>query len=320
MTNLEKHSVIKPASLDSANYFSSLLSQASAQNLISDLQTEKLQADCLSLLTYITRRYTGFDSSSVRIETAQNLLDSALFTVGTALKAYPDPDDALSALLSLGVSSVYNSGRRRITRLLSQSRALHKALLSNLFQTPNEFYSATILGGISGFFRLYRPDYAAHEIHITADYPVLTPQPPLLGVEFILRYLQCLSFENAFLNLFDSALAHRLLLSYDRHYAQLPINLCEPVLCAALGCALLSQPPLQLHLSFDDIGRLNALFYRKSKTEIELLLNSALVELSTAFSLPAPLSAYLRSALPQIALRAQNAAAHGSLEGLFPIT
>ena len=59
-----------------------------------------------------------------------------------------------------------------------------------MFQTPNGFWRSTIEGGINGFFRLYRPEFAAHEIHITADYPPLLGRPALQGVEFMERYLQ----------------------------------------------------------------------------------------------------------------------------------
>ena len=319
MTNIEKFSHIKPEALDGSRYFLSLLEAASDMGLLSEAQAESIRADCFELLARITRRYTGTDSSSLRIETAQELLESALFTLGVGLKASPTPDDALAALLSGGTAEIFRLGRARIDRLLSRSKALHTSLMANLFQTPNEFYSATIIGGIGGFFKLYRPDYFAHELHITADYPTLCQQPPLLGAEFICRYLQCLSMENAFLSLFGPNAAGRLLLAYDRHYAKLPINLCEPVLCAALGCMLTNEPPLFLRLSPDGAESLSRLFAGGAR-EIQGHLEAALAALSAQLKLPVPLTAYLGTSLPQLAIRAENAAAHGSLETLFPIS
>ena len=115
-----------------------------------------------------------------------------------------------------------------------------------LFPTANEFYRATLSDGIDGFFKLYRPAFAAQEIHITADYPTFFGLPEKDGVEFMEDYLRCLSHENRFLGCFAPETVHALLLGLDERYPQLILNLYGPVLAAALGCVLTRQSVARL--------------------------------------------------------------------------
>ena len=318
-TNIEKYSIIRPDELDTADYFSSLIFVAEDRGLLSPEQLEAVQQDTMRLLEYITRRYTGFDSTSVTVDRAQELLESALFTVGVQLKTFSAPDEALNAVLKDGLLSQYRAGREHLNELLSRAHSYQTSLLENLFPTGNEFYSATVLGGISGFFKLYRPDYAAQEIHITADYPTLIGLPPLKGAEFIVRYLRQLCTENAFLNLFDPLLIDRLLRAHEPRYEHIPLNLCQPMLCAALGCELLGLEPRELKLRPDDVDTLSRRFAGLSREEAEGQLRKALAELSVDLELPRQMSAYLRAALPQIAALIESTSS-SSLGAVFTIT
>ena len=112
-----------------------------------------------------------------------------------------------------------------------------------LFSTPNVFYHATAVDGIDGFFKLYRPALFPQETHITADYPTFAQRPDLTGIEFIEAYLQQLDHENRFLRCFAPEAVYPLLCGVDVSYADLPINLYEPVALTALCCVVTGQPP-----------------------------------------------------------------------------
>ena len=71
------------------------------------------------------------------------------------------------------------NGLKLIRRKMAVSRHLQKKVLEHLLDTPNVYYRSTIADGINGFFKLYRPQFSAHEIHITADYPVFMGRPEL---------------------------------------------------------------------------------------------------------------------------------------------
>ena len=76
------------------------------------------------------------------------------------------------------------AGQALISRKLDTARLLHARLKQNLFDSENVFYRGTIVDGIEGFFRAYRPAFFAQETHITADYPPLNAVEGT-GIEFV---------------------------------------------------------------------------------------------------------------------------------------
>lgn len=164
------------------------------------------------------------------------------------------------------------------------------------------------------FFKLYRPDFSAHEIHITADYPPYLPVNSWVGIEFINRYLENLSWENAFCRLFPPEKVHALLLGLDPGYPKLLFNLFEPVYLTALGCSLVQADAKNLTLSEVALEYLSQLFRSRGENGLIPLLRTALGELSSALTLSGPMLDYLGKCLPQAAavirsaLEARNAA------------
>jgi len=249
MNSLEKASAINKESLDGEFYFQSLLEQAQAKGLLTDGDIERLQYDCLALLARRVERFNAGDSSSIRMEAAQSIMASNLFTIGIWLKTFQNPDDAIAALQNEPIAELYKQGRKRIDTMLSATKILHANLLRQLAEIKNVFYHATLVDGIHGFFKLYYPDFGAHETHITADYPTCVAMPKLAGIEFIHAYLEALYYENQFLLCFASDDLHQLLCGYEKGYQELLINVYEPALTAALGCVLAETDARTLDLS-----------------------------------------------------------------------
>lgn len=317
MRNIEKISKIKGETLSSEHYFQSLLEQAYMSGMLSDIQLEKIQFDCLSLLAKQTERYNNGDSSSIRVEAAQNLLASIMFTVGVWLKTYPNPDEAVVTVQKDGMYALYQNGRERVDRLIKSTKILHSSIVGNLVRTQNVFYRSTIVDGIKGFFKLYYPEFAAQEIHITADYPVHHPMERLLGIEFIQKYLECIYYENLFCAQFSAVDVHHLLCGYDEHYEQLLFNIYEPVLSAAIGCILSSRDVHRLEMAPSSIIILSDLFCGKTRTEILEILMEAIGQLSELMELTEPLKRYLNGSLPQIAATIENAVLLQTLDRVF---
>ncbi|MCR4436664.1 MAG: DUF6179 domain-containing protein [Clostridiales bacterium] len=317
MGNIEKISKVKGETLSSEHYFQSLLEQAYMSGMLSDIQLEKIQFDCLSLLAKQTERYNNGDSSSIRVEAAQNLLDSIMFTIGVWLKTYHNPDEAVATVQKDGMYALYQNGRERIDRLIKSTKILHSSIVGNLVQTENVFYRSTIVDGIKGFFKLYYPEFAAQEIHITADYLVHHPMERLLGIEFIQKYLECIYYENLFCAQFSAEDVHHLLCGYDEHYEQLLFNIYEPVLSAAIGCILSSRDVHRLEMAPSSIKILCDLFCGKTRTEILKILMEAVGQLSELMDLTEPLKRYLSGSLPQIAAAIENAVLLQTLDRVF---
>lgn len=317
MENIEKISKIKRETLSDEHYFQSLLEKAYISQLLSEVELEKIQFDCLALLAKKSERFNGGDSSSIRIEKAQDILASIMFTIGVALKAYPNPDDAVCAVQSIGVEAIYTKGRKRIDILVEQTRKQHLLLVSHLMQTNNVFYSSTIVDGIKGFFKLYDADFAAQEIHITADYPIYNKIKRLLGIEFIMQYLKQLYFENMFCTHFSHEDIHHLLCGYDERYENLLLNIYELVLASALGCILADAPANLLEITPEIQSLLYHQFSGKEHPKIKQMLHDALSKLSETLSFSDSLILYVKQSLYQLATAIESAIKAENLERVF---
>ena len=267
MNELERQSPFSKDILDERYYFASFFQNAMLHGLISDDTAERLQAESAELLSRQITRYTDGQSSSVRTETAQELSDSVWYSISVALKP-KSVADAAELLNRSPLAHIFVAGQKSIARKVSVCRLSHASLVRNLFPTGNEFYASTIRDGILGFFKLYRPEFFAHRTIITADYPSMCGEGDVCGIEFIERYVHNLFYENAFLKHFSPENAHSFLLLHNPGYEKAPVNICEPILCAALLCVLCDRDPLSLTLCREDFETLYALLAEKNPDEL----------------------------------------------------
>lgn len=300
-------------------YFQSLIEQAMSCGLLTDMDMSKIQMELLMILAEQTDKWSRGESSSIPTEKAQDIMASVMFVIGIQLKSYQAPEQAVEMLKTEPLKSLFESGLKRVRRKMDVSRYLQKRIVGSLLDTPNVYYRSTIVDGINGFFKLYRPQFTAHEIHITADYPILAGRPELNGIEFIEQYLRCIDAENAFCVCFASRNIHHLLCGLTQDYRSVPMNLFEPVLLSALGLIMVNRHPAQLDLSKSDIGLLYQQFSGQSEHEIQDCLKKALFLLDRKMELPQISKRYVSLCIPQIAATIQIAAKMKTLDKVFLI-
>ena len=257
MANIEKRYIIDSGSLSGESYFSSILREAYVCGLLSDLDVENIQLQCIKLLADKSERYNGGQSSSIRVETAESIMKSNLYTIGLYLKSLPTPDCAVDQLKTAMISEMYKKGRELINVKFQTAKHIYKLAQKNKLISFNHAYNATIsANGIGIFFKSYDPAYEAHESPASIDYQLCNPVADLAGVEFMQKYLENLYLENQFCGNFAAEDIHHLLCGYDEGYKDLLINIFEQVLTAALGCLLANRDVAKLNISEKDIRRL----------------------------------------------------------------
>lgn len=313
MNELERHSPIAKEAMDERHYFISLLQNALSCGLVSPERLERIQAETAELLISRITRYTNGSSSSVRAETAQELSDSILYTIGVALKSM-SLADAADSLSSVSLSHLFVTGQRIITKKVSVCRLLHAGLVRRLFPSENEFYASTVRDGIAGFFKLYRPEFFAHKTIITADYPTMQGEGNLCGIEFIERYLHNLYYENDLLRLFSPETAHAFLLRHNPGYEKAPSNLCEPILCAALLCVLCDVDPQSLVLRQEDFDTLYALLDGKDRDGLHFYFMHAASRLAERLDLDETAARYMTETVGKLLAGFENAVRFHTLE------
>ncbi len=319
MGTLDIRHPLKAEMLNSKYYVQSLVEQARYVGLLSDKELTAIQTDLLLLLAEQTEKWSRGESSSIPTEKAQDIMTSILFVIGIALKSYQTPEQAVDMLKSKLLKFLFEKGLKLVHRKMAVARYLQKKILEHLLDTPNIYYRSTIADGIHGFFKLYRPQFAAHEIHITADYPILIGRPEFEGIEFIVKYLRCIQAENAFCVCFTPQDIHHLLCGPTPDYRSVPLNIFEPVLLSALGLVMQGKKPERLDLTENDISCLYRLFSGQSEKEVQSCLKKALFNLNEKMDLPRISIQYASLCLPKLTAAILHAVRMETLDKVFLI-
>lgn len=169
-----------------------LLALISHDKILTEEDIMILTKKLWNLLANRTERYTMGDSSSIPIETAEELMKSISFTIGLITKTSLNSVDLL---LKENFEVLLKQGRERI---ISEIEAGKELLCKVLDSTPTPaplFYEDTLVS-LNAFFKNYDFRFFAH---ITPHTFYQLQQPisqKLQGIEFVNEYLRRLLYEN----------------------------------------------------------------------------------------------------------------------------
>jgi len=282
MNGLEKQHVLKVENLNETYFFQSVLQELSHLKLLSDSEIEHIQIQSIQLLAKETDHYTNGESSSVKVETAQSLLQSIIYCIGIYLKSLPDIDLCIDILKQKTLLELFKQGKNLIRIQFGCAKQLLTSIQKDSIVTDNIAYNDTVSDGLMLFFSKYDIDFGSHEIPASIDYPLsndMNFSMALVGIEYIYSYLQILSLENKFCKHFAAEDIDQLLRGYDDHYQDLLINIFELVLTNALGSILRNRDTLQLNIEPLDRQYLNQKLAKLSKDELDKILLDALTQL-----------------------------------------
>ena len=244
---------------DPSDCVMSLLKQGQAYGLVTDEDLQMFYVKLYALLAKQADRYMEDRSSSIPKETAEQLMISILYVIGMEIRSEDNGYNALHKLMSWDVDCLFASGLCVIEKKLKKVQHLQRSILNNLVISKNSYYRSTIEDGVNAFFDLYSPQYGAHLIHITADYPLMAQRPSCQGVLFMEQYLTAIQIENSFLVSVDEEDLHHIMLSVSEHYEKIPVNLCQPAVLSVLGRLLCGKNPEGVILQDADVERLKGI-------------------------------------------------------------
>ena len=318
MSSIDRYSVISKENLDSKFYFNSLLEEGLNCNLLDENEVERIQISCIELLAESIKKYTMGDSSSVKVEVAQEIMNSNLYTIGLYLKTFQYADDAIEELKSKSVFNLYDLGKKVINNKIMVAKHFHRKVLNTLIQNDNYTYNSTIVDGIEGFFKIYNKDFEADKIKITADYPVFNQVENLVGIEFIVKYLESIFYENLFCEKFSKEAINSLLRGFNENYKDLVFNIFEKVFVNALGCVLVNKEVQNLDISRIQVEMIYQMLFDKDHNDVTEIFYKALnvlidkLEIDNNF-----LIEYLKVALDKVVVEVESCIKIDKLEMLF---
>ena len=274
-----------------------------------------IQSKLWQLLKRRTELYTMGEHSSVRVETAQELLQSINFCLDLYLK---QSGSTKKLLAEADLEELFALGQKVLEEKLELGKKLYNAALVNAPKIENLSYRDT-LRGIGGFFKRYDYRFFAHLIPCDIDYQLCNPvKDSLQGVEYINAYLGRIIVENDFIGRFETKRVESLLGSCCSDYKGLLINLYAPVAANAVGLALINRDVRTLSITASEIERLSKLFEPLSATPAKKVLHEAALRVCAELQISDPSSVrYLRKTAEELFSRIESALPHGNLNGIF---
>lgn len=276
------------------------------------------QARLWQLLARQAERYTMGESTSLRRETAQALLES----IGLSLEAY-FREQGLSprALLTEDPEELLRAAETTVRRQVERTRLLYSRACRCVLQEES-FSLRETLNSIGSFFRTYDPSFFAGEIPCDIDYQLSRPvDENLRGVWYLRSWLEQLVSEDVFLRHFDPETIRRLLTAVcPEGHRELLVNLYEPVAAAALGLTLTEGPLDSLSQSRQGWVCLTVLLETPDREKRWQVVEQAGARLARRLELgqqgTACLMGCARGLLPRIGAVLESG---NSWQGLFPI-
>lgn len=276
MNNIEAIGKIKRKDLDEKYYFKTLIEEAYFNKMITADELENLQIQILQLLDEQIYKYNGNENSSVRKEIMEDILNSNIYTINIYLKTIKNPDEAVKLLKEKDLKALYQVGRKKINTMLNIIRVMYIKVKENKLNIQNDTYNDTIIAGISGFLKIYDPDFKAQDMKITADYPLYNNLIGKLdGVEFIKEYLKSIYLENTFCKKFSEEKIEYLLYGYSHDYQELIINIFEIVFLEAIACKLVKRNIQDLAISTSELNEIYKLLENKEKIKVKNIIITA---------------------------------------------
>ncbi|SHH78131.1 hypothetical protein SAMN02745823_00997 [Sporobacter termitidis DSM 10068] len=298
--------------------FLSILSERKLESLLSPAEALTIQGKLWDVLAKRAESYTMGGSSSVRAETARELLNSAGFVLRHGLGDI-GPEAVKAHLLNDDYDALFKSGLRAVEAQVAEGKTLLETALRTATAVENGAYRET-LRALGDFFRRYHYHHFAHDIPCMLDYPLAQPvDEALLGIDYINEYLRRLGIENDFCARFDAETVTRLLRSVSPDFEENLLSIYEAVSSNALALTLLGGDVFSLDITDKDRTGLLALFGAWTADTAPPRLAAAVSELCVILSIDgAPAKAYLAETAAALYDRVGPMLPLRRLEHLFP--
>ena len=245
-------------------------------NLFSGDDLQILLPRLWELLGKQTERYTSKDSTSVTIETAQELLASLWYTITMALDETGTP---YSVLLSDELMPFVRQGQTILQDKLEATKKLWEAVCRTSPEIQNFYYTDT-LRGIGDYLKRYDLFYFAHRKPPLIDYPLLNATcETIQGLTYTEQYLKGMLAENMLIHSFENDAVVCVLQTVTPDYREYYLNLCEQPLTNALGLALIDRDVRTLLLGPEEHTKITEVIQNRSNEELRDIFHFAAISL-----------------------------------------
>lgn len=283
--------------------------------VLSGEDAQSLALRLVDLLAWQARKYTKGESTSVTVETAQELLSSLRYTIAVVTEETGMP---YKRLLTEELPPLIRHGQAILQDRLEQTKRLYAAVCQTAPDIRNGYYADT-LRGIGEYFKRYDLYFFAHLKPPCIDYPLLiAADESLQGMDFTEQYLKRVLTENLFLRRFDSCAVWEILSEVDSDIEEAYLNLCEQPLINAMGLALLGRDARRLRAGDTEREEITARLQDKTREQRRRFLRGAVLDICGSLHITDEWSrGYLTMFADSLLPRLDAALAAGDVSNVF---
>lgn len=313
---------LNPDQLDVNQYTVSLMQEAFRVGLIPVGKVETLQGGIMESLKGLILMQTRENSVSIRVEQAERLLASLLYSVDLYLMDLGSPEAAAAAIAAMTAEDLQKAADKHLRQVVKRTRVRYTQIESQRMSLPNVVYSETFQLAIPKFLKGYDPIFAAQDAGSDMDYPLAFDDLSVQGIRYLRQYLQAFEVESRFVNCFDREDVLALITWNGRkhriNYELAPVNFYELVFGNALFAMLAGKPLWKTRLT---PGESEALIIRLNSLDTNavqglLSINAAKLVEASRQETPEAL-AYLAQTAEALTARILQSWEHGNLDELI---
>lgn len=279
--------------------------------------------ELLPIVARLTDKYTSKESSSIRFETARQLMEAVLYCINHT--EYMDENNGNSSsevrvnkTKRMSAEEAYERGYRMLVENVKRLNVKYSTLLTNFNSYRNQAYYDTIVKGIPAFFLYYDAKFAPQNHILTLDYPTLRYVGEVQGIHAIERYLRYTGYEQGFLQSFPEEYILKTLELHHADYEELLINVCSVVLRNVLICMWIERPISGAGFTREEINLIHYKIQGDSQVYIEEKLTNLLqILIKRGYNNDKELLEYLSYDIHEFTVELWNAALHDSVDTLL---
>lgn len=307
--------------LNLRNNLFSVFQEAHDSGLISESEIQNIQIRMLDILKDLIIIYTSNQSSSVKEETAQSLMQSIIYCLDFYCMKMDNPDSLIQNLKSAGIKEVYKEGLKLLYAYVEETKKLFMRVKNQRLTTNLVAYNSSIDEAIPDFFSHYDVRLSAHDTAAGIDYPLMFDDISIKGILYIRQYLEKLALENAFCRQFAPKDIEYLLKNYGRtyriRYQDYLLNICEIVLTNAIFSVMLGNSALKLNISRTDYALLEEKLRLAARDDIPSMIRQAVNRMLAELNMTeVGIADYIHKYESELLARLNNALQYGTLDRL----
>lgn len=187
----------------------------------------------LPLVSKLSEKYTGGESTSITYETAQMLMAAVLYCLNED-EASGNSKEIISPDRIKDLERSYQRGYEKVVAKTKAAKELYHQIIQDFRPYGNIACQDVMVSGMPEFFRRYDPRFKPQDHLLMLDYPTLLPVSHLCGVDAIYQYLRYIQLEQLFLAKLPEPFVSDALNRYSASYRELLVNVAGIVLRAVL--------------------------------------------------------------------------------------